>query len=318
MKKLILVLLVSYGVPSYCQNLVPNPGFEFYIGCPSLFYSIDSIQTWFNPAPWSLGGGSPDYYNACDVNNGMGVPNNFQGFQSAHQGNAYCGLCLNVLAPNSYWREYIEVQLLSPLSPNTCYEFSLYANLSNNAMYTTDRISVLFSDSLISVINNNYILPFTPQINPQGPVCDSMNWVRYSSTYTAFGGEQFIIIGNFSTNANSNAFLANSNAILDVVYFYLDDVSLIEIPPCNTGEDELSELSNVEVFYDPFLHKIICDSKEIQNCKLTLLDVMGREVNKVAFSGKMELNCSELTNGAYIYCIGSSGSILKNGKVIIY
>lgn len=308
--------MIYYGTPCQSQNLIPNPGFEDYIGCPSLFYSIDSLQNWFNPSPWTLGGGSPDYFNACDTVNGVGVPNNFLGYQNAHNGNAYCGLYLNSLTPNSTWREYIEVQLISPLDSNTCYEFSLYANLSNNAMYTTNVISVLFSDSLISTVNNNYVLPFTPQINLTGAACDSLNWTKYSANYTANGGEQFIVLGNFNTNANSIAYLVNNSAIFNGVYFHIDDVSLIPIPPCNTGENDLATLNDFQFLYNPLDDAIVVESRKFEKYRFSIFDVMAREVMSFEFLGRLELNTSDLAKGIYVYQIGNSEVTIKAGKFL--
>lgn len=53
------------------QNIVPNPSFEEYEGCPNSVADF-SVSNWFIPLY------SPDYYNSCSTFM-VGVPNNWGG-----------------------------------------------------------------------------------------------------------------------------------------------------------------------------------------------------------------------------------------------
>ena len=64
-------------------NIVPNPGFEYYIECPRYFSAVapaDSmypiIRDWVRLTP-----GSSDYFHACATQASLlNVPNNFAGY----------------------------------------------------------------------------------------------------------------------------------------------------------------------------------------------------------------------------------------------
>ncbi len=65
---------MSFLLPLYSQNLVPNPSFEDLTACPGALAGICSN----NAPPWQCGtsGGSVDYYHSCATNPWVGVPNN--------------------------------------------------------------------------------------------------------------------------------------------------------------------------------------------------------------------------------------------------
>src|SRR5690554_6884845 len=87
------------------QNLVPNGDFESYSSCPNRLGKLNLADFWFKPQ-----GGSSDYFNACDISNHAGVPNNFFGFQQAYSGSAFIAI-----AGYALWnqREYASVKLIS-------------------------------------------------------------------------------------------------------------------------------------------------------------------------------------------------------------
>ena len=205
------------------QNLVPNGDFEQYSGCPTNTNQLDSALFWINPSNV----GTPDYFNQCALPiSGMGIPYNFIGFQQAHSGTAYSGIALRTLFGYNY-REFIEAPLISTLLANTCYYFEMYVNSSNNSTLSTDDIGIYFSDTVIIGINNQYPLPFTPQINNQtGSVFDTLNWTLVSGNYTAVGGENYVIIGNFKDDLITDTIISNNNAAYPGAYVYIEDVSL--------------------------------------------------------------------------------------------
>jgi gliding motility-associated-like protein len=228
----LLVLLLLIGKQeSVGQNLVPNGDFEQYIHCPQNWTQLDSCLLWINPSIVSTGG-SPDYFNQCDVNNIVGVPYNSGGFQMARSGKAYSGFCIYHNSGLSDFREYIEVPLKSPLEANFCYYISMYVNLCNNCPQSGNDIGAYFSDILITGVSNYFPLPFTPQYNNSTTVLsDTLNWILVEGNILANGGEKFLIIGNFKNDANTNITTVNPTGSLEGAYLYIDDVSVYK---CNT------------------------------------------------------------------------------------
>ena len=72
-------------------------------------------------------------------------------------------------------------------------------------------------------------MPYIPQVRlgPGGQMNDTANWVELSAVYTASGGEQYIVIGNFKDFANTNDSLIKPSAqgTFSAIY-YLDEVSV--------------------------------------------------------------------------------------------
>ncbi len=230
--KTILILLFSIALLTNivkAQNLVPNPSFEEYTSCPTGQAQIDKAPPWFQPTQ-----GTPDYYNVCATGvwpNNFGVPNNFDGFQQAHTGNAYSGLYNDMSTANFDNREYMEVKLLEPLKKGHNYLIHYYVCLTEYSICAIDMMGAYLSkDSLIDKTHYS-LLNMTPQIsNSQGNVLkDTLNWFKIEGEYFANGEEQFLTLGNFITNAQNK---------LDTLphlqpgqgcqaNYYIDDVSVI-------------------------------------------------------------------------------------------
>ena len=317
MKKInCLVLFLLVSIISSAQNLVPNGGFEQYTHCPNDISQLDSALFWTNPSTNILSSsGTPDYFNQCTnlvLGTLIGVPNNFNGFQQTHGGNAYAGAYLWSSITN--FREYFETQLNSSLIPNICYHFQMFINLANKTQYTIDSIGCYFSDTLISNVNDFYPLPFNAQITcAAGNLLDTLNWVMLSGDYTATGGESYLIIGNFDSDSNTVVTLINSTAPVDAVYVYIDDVSLT---PCNVGVDENNNNTSINIYPNPVANQLNITTTCNQPLELTLYDIATRKLLQQSFTGAVSLNTSQLANGIYFYQLTNKNGIVKTGKIV--
>ena len=197
---LIISMLIACTHTLYAQNLVPNPGFENFTTCPThsalLYYA----------APWVNGNSNNcDFHHACHG-----------GISYAYCGDGYGRLItyypfmLNTPRPNS--REYLQVQLSSPLVAGQVYDVSLwYVSVSGTYQ---DKLGIYLSGPTQPYepsgkyygYNNpagsghNAPASVTPQIeSPAGvPLFNSsFSWAPLSGTYTAVGGEEWITIGSF-------------------------------------------------------------------------------------------------------------------------
>ena len=254
----ILLLLILFQ--GHAQNLVPNGDFEQYDGCPSQYAQLDSASYWFNPSTYpGAQTGSPDYFNVC-ATLWVGVPNNMIGYQTAHSGVGYAGLILwgdTAFYDNN--REYLEVELSSPLEMDSCYHFSAFINLGNYSRFSTDTIAVHFSDTIIQGINNWYPIDVSPHISYDGGMLlDTVNWTLFEGNFKASGGESYLIIGNFNDDLNTNSMEVDP-CCEPAAYFLIDDVSLIKTScPSTVGINEVQ-----------------LDEKEL----IKIIDVTGRETH---------------------------------------
>ena len=312
MNKLIyIILFILTSRIGGAQNLVPNGDFEQYSGCPVGYDDLDSSLYWFNP---TVGGnnGSPEYFNICSPTSGLQTPGNFYGYQPAHSGVAYSGIAIYIATLQNF-REYIEVPLTAPLTANECYHFEMYANLGNVCKYTSDAISVYFSDTAIIGVPNYFPLPFNPQINNLiGNVFDTLSWTNISGDYDAIGGETFLIIGNFRDDAATTAIVAN-NSGLQYAYCYIDDISLTT---CTTGLNEMALIPNTLIYPNPFNGKLNVQANDNQIYEIIIYDISSRKLLQKQFTNSLLLNTEQLAKGIYIYEVKGNNGSSRKGTIV--
>ena len=176
------------------------------------------------------------YENACSNLSCCGVPSNTSGYgwQYARTGNAYTSYFFSYNnGENVRW--YIQTKLIDNLKANRCYYIEFYVNLSNSSKYSNNNISLLVTDTAIwadfkyKTPTANGLIPANPQIELYGNpvITDTLNWVKISGIYTAHGGEQYITIGNFKLDTQTDTLRVNT--LGDYTAYYIDDVSVIPL-----------------------------------------------------------------------------------------
>ena len=308
-KLLMALLLVSCSCVA--QNLVPNYSFEDNPTCGA---GITNAPPWFNPAIW----GTPDCWISCSLGSISGVPDNWFGYQPARTGVAYAGLAAllginDPLEPNQ--REYIEVPLDSALIAGKKYCVRFYVNLGDSSKYATSSMGAFLSvDSIIS--DSHDTLPFIPQIsNPlSNTLTDKVNWVLISGEYTALGGEKFITIGNFSTNANSNIAMVNGG--YEWGYYFIEDVY---VGICDTVIPATIYSVTAPNIFTPnndginAVFKITTNNITILNCKIyNRWGILISELTKIneAWDG-LTTSGLQCADGVYYYLLTAIG---EDGK----
>ncbi len=234
MKKVFPLIAFSFSTCFlHGQNLISNSSFEEFYQCPSTYNA--STEGKIAPGWASPTKGTPDLFNAC--NKGVvGVPTNWAGQSKANTGNGYAGIYVFSANSKRNYREYLQTQLKYPLKKNGEYEVEFYYKLSSNSKYSIDRIGILLSDSTFqSPIDEIIHTPTYEQKNLKAyDKRITGGWEKFSYRYKAKGGEHYLTIGNFSTNAYTKHFnIATSKAkeplLYKQAYFYIDDVRLVAL-----------------------------------------------------------------------------------------
>ena len=210
----------------YSQNLVPNNGFELKTSCPDYVGQFNKCQDWF------IAGGTPDYYNSCGTG-GVNIPNTAGGFQMPKCGEAFAGIIAYSpnSDPNQRTREYIEVELSSALIPGTLYYVQFYVNLMNACSSAIKGIGAYLTPS--KIVQSTYdLINVIPQVEATSVISDKDGWTLISGSFTAVGGEKFIIIGNFKDDPMASLTNLGSFSAADAEYF-IDEVSVQLTPPSN-------------------------------------------------------------------------------------
>ncbi len=247
LKRLLFCVLTNLYFNSTGQvilNLVSNYSFEDTIKCPNNSGQVNNSKYWFNP----VGPGSPDYYNSCANSNTIAVPNgtnvmvpqNISGFQFPKTGNSYCGFATYVKNRVDF-REYIKSGLKNTLINSKSYCVTFYVSRSDSSAFASANIGAYFSND--SIINPGPFPPLlinlSPHVEETTIINDSTNWVQIQKTHIANANENFITIGNFRTDGATSFSqtkpLTTSPINGNYAYYYIDDVSVIEINPASAA-----------------------------------------------------------------------------------
>jgi hypothetical protein len=142
---------------------------------------------------------------------------------------------------------------------------------------------------------------------------DTMNWILMSGNYTATGGENFIIIGNFILAASTNTVIVNNNN-QNFGMIYIDDVSL---SPC-TGIGEQNEQAEIKIYPNPVKDElnvqISPDKDRDQNKKAEIIitDILGKEIYRNEFlTSDFRILTSNFRSGIYFIEINDGKNIYR-------
>jgi len=253
--RILPALIYLYCIPAQAQNLVPNPGFEYFNNCPSTrseivfspaYDSFPSVTDWVSP----LNVTTPDYYNVCATSAFVAVPyNTYNGYRQPHGGNAYAGISMFTgfpLRPQiDDYREYLQTRLSEPLMQGHTYYISFFVDQTYHLaddfnIISVDKIGLCLTDHKVDTVldfaHKVLALDIQPQVESPAGVffTDSSKWVKVHGTYMATGGEQWLTIGYFANAVPVSCRLLHSPvASLDSIhctaYMYVDDVCVIDM-----------------------------------------------------------------------------------------
>jgi len=237
LKKLLSICSLLFFGHLQGQNLVPNGGFEDMKNCPETFKfsSIEAASDWENVPYVDQRGNefqhTPDFYHQC-ARGPYGTKNNKYGDSEPASGKGYGGFI--ALNNDRFGRpEYLITPLKQNLIAGYKYKVSLKVRLAQRSKYDMDRLSVL-------VLEGNNFKRYDPEaliLNREGNrtsdgefFSEFVDWISLNACFTAKGGEDHLIIGNFMKideyrrKANPRKYERDK---FPYIYFYVDDVELI-------------------------------------------------------------------------------------------
>lgn len=214
-------------------NLAPNPSFEAFDSCPDDLGQLSRVIAWYQPTD-----GTTDYFQACANGTNAGIPLNQLGMQAAASGNAYTGF--HAYGPFNY-REYVSTTLDQALVAGKTYCISFKVSMGDNTRKAVDQIGAYFSVAPVSSPTQS-ALNLVPQIsNTNGVITDKTNWTTIKGTFVANAAMQYVTIGNFYENSATSVINVSGSTpqFANFGYYYLDDVSVVEIPDLFVPTDTL-------------------------------------------------------------------------------
>ncbi len=188
-------------------NLIPNPGFEKYIG-KGLF--VPAAKPWKNIY-------TADYYRG---------PFKLSGDKKVdpHGGKCFVGLRFQL-----NYREYLEVRLDSNLKAGHKYKVEFWICFGEWSTYASKSLGVCFSKKQL---NQQQVeqLPkeFKVQVTNKKGIIDDYQWTKLTMTYTAIGGERYITIGNMADKLNKDFKRIKKPFSKHEIYYFMDDFAMYD------------------------------------------------------------------------------------------
>lgn len=305
------------------NNLISNPSFE-RVDTPVYWNSGTFINTSHFPATRNVTNwdwfNSPDYFSQNVPYTGVfrGIPVNDFGSNYSKTGVAYAGI--GVYDIRGDYQEYICQHLVTPLTKDTTYCISFFTSRSDRVPYAIKKIGAYFSINTPTLVTNYYINA-SPQIVSNSFLTDTTSWTEIKGCFTAQGGEQYITIGNFNSNANTDTLrIPSTNPLTgvgtDIAYYYIDSVTLWQNNfPTFVKEDKKGEV--VSVYPNPantILNIALTNLYAKETLSIKLTDLIGREILTSAY--KEQLDISALEKGIYFLSVEQGSKRLGVKKII--
>ena len=320
--KLLLVICLFLFKNNTSQNLIRNGSFE-NISPPQNWNNWSGEFITFSQTPsqrilldWDEEYSSDLFTTSC-THTWSGVPVNVKGYCQPKNGSSYVGFMLFGNGLTNDGKEYIYQQLTSPLQSGKIYCLSFFVSRADRKEYAIENIGVYFSNNVQTIGSIGYINKTPQVVNQSGLITDTIGWTEIQGCFTAIGGEQYITIGNFNSDANTNSFYAGTNNPIpsnpEYSYYYIDDITLID--QSTVGFNELGNGSSFEVYPNPandVLNIKVGTIKE--NTKIKIADVIGRTI--LITESKSQLDISFLEKGIYFVTIQQEGKTLGTKKII--
>ncbi len=225
-----LLLLSVLVVHAQSQpNLVPNPSFEDYDAKPREISQLNLARPWLSLA---TSGNEPAELFAAGALARVGVPQNFNGAEPAHDGDAYAGFIPFSKMDDERYREFFVVQLRAPLEAGCTYRAACFVSLAERAHWAVDGVQILVSARGPLLIEQGYTRA-QPQVSAPEIIAQTDGWTEVSGMFRASGGEKVLSIGNFQLSADTGArrrmARGKDKEAGDIAYYYLDDISLVKV-----------------------------------------------------------------------------------------
>jgi len=213
MRKSFSVLFLLSWQLLQAQNIVPNASFELLSAdCDSTVPAFECLENWYNFSVVSNPSNTPDL---CYEGAEFFPPSSI----NAEDGSNYLGIESSTGNP-----EYAQAALSVPMQAGITYCVSLYGSVNDQSPVTTS-LGIMFSQ--LPITQSPFLSGQTADV--QGEVdFDPNSWTLITGTYTAFGGESFIVVGGFE-NTGSMPF----------PYMYIDDISVMAMPELVLENDTL-------------------------------------------------------------------------------
>jgi OOP family OmpA-OmpF porin len=282
--------LITFLLPAFLFsqeiNLVPNSSFEQYTALPRGPGEAGKLVGWKLP----ITNGGTDYYHEDSKSDKVRIPKNGFGYQRAHSGRAYAGICVS-----KKYREYLQVELLKPLEKGKQYKIQVFISCGDRfGLSTVKEFDMIFTPKKLYIPENEY-LSIAPKVvfRSKHKYKNKKEWTELSMVYTADGTEKVMTFGCFLYQNKS--LLAEDKkphgqvfGLSKYAHYYLDDFSItplapyspvITATPIESAEPEKEESTSATEF--KIGNTYILDNIQFETGKSELLPKAFPELDKL-------------------------------------
>ena len=229
----LLLVTVRSNAQGYCENLIPNPGFEEYKQLDENgAFLWSNVKEWNNVNLLPTVGASYSYFHTHSVDGFARLPNTGFATLSAHSGEAVIGF-LGWQKKFPDYRVYFSAKLIHPMVPGKVYDVSFWITngRKNWGGYGINCIGACFSEGPLDQTDSE-LVKATPQWMIQDVLFDT-TWRQITFQILADKPYEYFTMGNFLPAANiENAqFLPNTSTKGPVAFYFVDDFSVTHEEP---------------------------------------------------------------------------------------
>lgn len=265
----------------WCQNLLVNGSFEQITNCPTHFSQLSELVYGIE-VPTN---GTSDIYAACNDEK-FGTPLNVKGYQKPKEGNNYVGFYL--YAPKNY-REYLQIPIQPGITPDGFYRLTFYLSYAESSNFPVEDIEVYLVSKKVSFFSTQ---PLDYQelkkgrgqkvrkldLQILGDMTNPEEWVEIVADFQADGFENYLVVGNFKWNKNTNMPTEHQGKT-GFSYYFFDDFSLLEKATESYAYEKNYVLDRVHFKHDSFeiegrsisqLDELYLTLSELENIELKI------------------------------------------------
>lgn len=225
------ITALSFGAMAQdSENIVNNGDFESIGKKPKRLGKIESATGWI-----SATGVKADLFVDSKIPE-IGTPSNIYGAEDPKDGSNYAGIVAFSYG-DKMPRSYIMNKLSSPLKKGVTYCVKMNISLAEASKYASNNVGVLFSKKDLATTTKTPIIEEPSVVhwdNDQTIVTARYNWTEICGSFVAKGGEKFITIGNFNSNAETKSErMKKDPKVKDIkvsqilaAYYYVDAISV--------------------------------------------------------------------------------------------
>ena len=212
------------------KGIVPNGNFDdFEFKSLKTPNQVDLALPWISPNVTMC-----DLFSKGVKSPKIQVPANEHGVQDPASGSSYAGFRAYSKDPKKP-RTYLEVKLNQKLVKGQQYCIRYSLSLAELSKFAVNNVGVYVTEKKLQYSKDNAIM-----VEPQVTIADNVpinimdSWEHICGTFTAAGGEEYIVIGGFGAEDKIKIEKMKKPAgatgtVMNEAYYFLDNVEIVAI-----------------------------------------------------------------------------------------